>query len=276
MSFTYSTGATYICTGTLLADTVANTQIPYFYSANHCFAGGINGIPVQNFETVASSLNTYWKYEATSCGSGVQADKVLLAGGSDFLYSNATTDAMLLRLRNAPPSGSEFAGWDSTALAASSSVIGIHHPGGDAKKVSLGQQISSNASLITVGWLSGTTEGGSSGSGIFTTESGGYRLRGGLYRGSAQCANSGSLTNTANRDEYSRFDVVFPNISQFLSPVSATPIRLNGYHPLTHSGATPAVAAKPAVSAVSAVRTNPSNRTSGQPRTRMRQQQLEH
>lgn len=270
MTFTYSTGATYICTGTLLADTVTDTQIPYFYSANHCFAGGSDGVPAQNHQTVANSLNTYWKYEATACGSGVQAAKVLLAGGSDYLYSNATTDAMLLRLKNAPPAGSEFAGWDSAVLAASSSIIGIHHPSGDAKKVSLGQQISSSASLITVGWLSGTTEGGSSGSGLFTKHSGGYRLRGGLYGGDALCSNSGSLSNELNRDYYSRFDVVFPNISQWLSPVLATPIRANGSHPLTHSGAAPAVAAKPAVSAV---QMSPSSSTKVPTRTRMRQQE---
>lgn len=276
MSFTYSTGTTYICTGTLLADTVAGTQVPYFYSANHCFAGGSDGVPAQDFQTVSNTLNTYWKYEATSCGSGVQADKVLLAGGSDYLYSNATTDAMLLRLKNAPPAGSELAGWDSAVLAASSSIIGIHHPGGDAKKVSMGQQISSSASLITVGWLSGTTEGGSSGSGLFTTHSGGYRLRGGLYGGNALCSNSGSLSNTLNRDYYSRFDVVFPNISQWLSPVSATPIRMNGSHPLTHSGAASTVAAKPAASAVSAVSAVQTSRASGTnipSRTRMRQQE---
>lgn len=273
MTFTYSTGATYICTGTLLADTVADTQIPYFYSANHCFAGGSDGIPVQNFQTVANSLNTYWKYEATSCGSGVQAAKVLLAGGSDYLYSNPNTDAMLLRLKNSPPAGSEFAGWDSTALAASSPIIGIHHPSGDAKKVSLGQQVSSDSNLITVGWLSGTTEGGSSGSGLFSSGPGGYRLRGGLYGGDALCSNSGSLANTKNRDYYSRFDVVFPNISQWLSPISATPLRLNGSHPLTHSGAAPAAAAKPTVSAVSVLQASPPANPIIPPRNRMRQPQ---
>ncbi len=245
MLFTYSTGVSYICTGTLLADTMAATQIPYFYSANHCFAGGSDGIPVQNFQTVANSLNTYWKYEATSCGSGIQAAKVLLSGGSDYLYSNENTDAMLLRLKNAPPAGSEFAGWDSAVLAASSSIIGIHHPSGDAKKVSSGQQVSSDSNLITVGWLSGTTEGGSSGSGLFTASPGGYRLRGGLYGGNALCSNSGSLSDPSNRDHYSRFDVVFPHISQWLSPISATSIRVNGSHPLIppqSGGATAATA----------------------------------
>ena len=215
-----SLAGTYICTGTLLADTVASTQIPYFYSANHCFAGGDDGIPAQNFQNVANSLNTYWKYEATACGSGVQAARVLLAGGADYLYSDANTDAMLLRLKNAPPAGSEFAGWDSAPLPASSSVFAIHHPRGDAKKVSSGQRLQQDVSQSEVGWLSGTTEGGSSGSGLFTADAGGYRLRGGLFGGNASCANTGSLGNSGNRDYYSRFDVVFPSIRTYLSPAN--------------------------------------------------------
>lgn len=258
-------GGSYICTGTLLADTVSASQIPYFYSANHC---------IDN-QTVASTLNTYWGFERTTCGRPEYVLGIRLSGGATYLYSNVDTDALLLRLNDPPPAGSEFAGWDSAVLPASSNIIGIHHPMGDLKKVSLGKQISSSASLITVGWLSGTTEGGSSGSGLFTTNPGGYRLRGGLYGGDALCSNSGSLDNVKNRDYYSRFDVVFPNISQWLSPVLATPIRMNGAHSLTHSGTAPVVAAKPAVSSVSAVQTSPSSRTTVPPRSRTRQQQQE-
>ncbi|HZF99001.1 MAG TPA: hypothetical protein VEY92_12325, partial [Pseudoxanthomonas sp.] len=220
------------------------------YTAHHCFSGGSDGVPVQtDFQAVANTLNTYWKYEATACSSGIQADRVLLGGGADFLYSSANTDAMLLRLRSAPPAGSEFAGWNSAVLATSSNVIGIHHPAGDAKKVSGGRQISRNASQIEVGWLSGTTEGGSSGSGIFTADASGYALRGGLFGGSASCANTGSLTNSLNRDFYSRFDVVYPNISQYLA---AVPIRVNGSQPLVPPVSPAVNASAPAASAVPA------------------------
>ncbi|HEY5972466.1 MAG TPA: PKD domain-containing protein [Pseudoxanthomonas sp.] len=217
MQFIIAGQGTFICTGTLLADTVSTSQIPYFYSANHC---------IDN-QTVASTLNTFWKYEATSCGSGVEGATVQLSGGATFLYSdpdtsttNTTngTDGLLLRLNNMPPAGSEFAGWDSATLASSSNIIGIHHPAGDAKKVSSGQKVSIDSYQNGVGWLSGTTEGGSSGSGLFTADATGYHLRGGLYGGSASCANTGSLSNTQNRDYYSRFDVVFPHISQWLAP----------------------------------------------------------
>lgn len=224
---------TYICTGTLLADTVADTQVPWFYSARHCFAGGSDDVPVQDMAKVAGTLNTYWGYEATGCGNGVQATTTLLAGGADMLYADAVTDAMLLRLRDPAPAGAEFSGWDSAALGNNAGVLAIHHPSGDAKKVSSGVKLSTDNEHHMVAWTSGTTEGGSSGSGLFTLDASGYRLRGGLYGGNASCANSGSTSNTSNRDWYSRFDVVYPSISQYLSPTpSTTPIRRNGSQPL--------------------------------------------
>ena len=222
-------GEGYICTGTLLADNVPATQIPYFYSANHC---------IDN-QTVASTLNTFWKYEATGCGTGVVANNVQLAGGATYLYSDPDTgtntingtDGLLLRLNNTPPAGAEFAGWDSAPLASSSNIIGIHHPAGDVKKVSSGKQVAVDAYQNAVAWLSGTTEGGSSGSGLFTADSTGYHLRGGLYGGSAACANSGTTANVENRDYYSRFDVVFPHIKQWLAPAPPTRLRANDSQP---------------------------------------------
>lgn len=222
-------GSTYICTGTLLADTSPATQIPYFYGANHCFADG-EGAPVPSLmQAVANTLNTFWNYEATGCGSGISTVRTQLPGGAAYLYSDADTDGMLLRLNNAPPAGAYFAGWTAAPLPASSSILGIHHPRGDAKKVSSGQHVDGDAFLHQVGWLNGTTEGGSSGSALFTLGNDGYSLRGGLYGGEASCANTGALTNLGNRDLYSRFDVVFPSIRGFLASEA---IPMNGSQPL--------------------------------------------
>ncbi len=199
---------TYICTGSLLADTVSTTQIPYFYSAHHCISN----------QTVASTLETVWKYEATSCNSGVSGTTASLTGGATYLYSNEDTDALLLRLNQSPPAGTTFSGWDSSPLSMPANVTAIHHPRGDLKKVSLGQQTASSQYDIEVAWTSGTTEVGSSGSGLFTSNASGYFLRGGLMGGSAACENSGSVSNPDNRDYYSRFDVAFPSIRQYLAP----------------------------------------------------------
>ena len=90
-----------------------------------------------------------------------------------------------------------------------------------------------------MGWLTGTTEGGSSGSGLFTLGPRGYVLRGGLYGGSAACGNSGSLANSQNRDYYSRLDVDFPSMKQYLEP---QPEIAEGARPILR----PRAAAKPA------------------------------
>ncbi len=232
-----SGGDSYVCTGTLLADNDASTQVPYFYSANHCIGN----------QTEASTLSTYWGRETTACG-GAGVIGTQLVGGATYLYSSAATDALLLRLNRPAPAGAYFAGWDSSVLPTGSTVVAVHHPQGDSKKVSIGQQLARDASEITVGWLQGTTEGGSSGSAIFSKDYNGYHLRGGLYGGSASCANTGSVANSENRDYYSRFDVVFPNIRTYLAAVTPAPIHANGSQALVRPGALP-VAPPPASAA---------------------------
>lgn len=210
MSFTEGT-STYTCTGTLLNDTDNSSQIPYFYSADHCIST----------QAVANTLNTFWGYEATTCGGLTAAANTVLAGGADYLYSqdgSTGTDGLLLRLRGTPPSGAYFAGWDANQVTDGTEVLAIHHPAGDVKMSSIGQKITQDSVNIEVGWTSGTTEGGSSGSGLFTSSGSGYALRGGLYGGYASCANTGNLNNTENRDWYSRLDVMYPNIQQYLAP----------------------------------------------------------
>ena len=114
-----------------------------------------------------------------------------------------------------------------TTLANGVALTGVHHPAGDLKKVSLatmggfsayGGGAGSNH-LITL-WNStatGVTEGGSSGSGIFSNSGSDYLLRGGLHGGPSSC----TATGAGLRDYYSRFDQAYPNISQYLAPPAA-------------------------------------------------------
>lgn len=211
-------GSSFTCTGTLLNDTDTSTQVPYFYSADHCISN----------QTVASTLNTFWNFESTSCGSNIQATTTQRTGGATYLYSSSSTDALLLRLNEAPPASAFFAGWDANALGNGSAVVAIHHPDADLKKSSLGQKKDQDSEVHYVGWSSGTTEGGSSGSGLFTGDANGYFLRGGLWGGTASCANSGTIGNTDNTDYYSRLDVVYPNIQQYLAAAPQGPGPSNG------------------------------------------------
>ncbi|QSX79582.1 PKD domain-containing protein [Agrilutibacter solisilvae] len=209
-------GGTYACTGTLLNDADTATQIPWFYSAHHCIST----------QAVANTLETWWNWESTTCGERAPGQGP--AYGATYLYSDPTTDGLLLRLGDAPGSAT-FAGWDARPLPTGVRVFAIHHPAGDRKKVSEGQHVSTNTAQHIVGWTRGTTEGGSSGSGLFVPDQGQYLVRGGLFRGSASCANTGSLSNKDNRDEYSRFDLVFAHIEHYLRPPNVAPTAAFGF-----------------------------------------------
>jgi len=103
-----------------------------------------------------------------------------------------------------------YAGWDATGSAPSSSV-GIHHPDGDIKKISVDNNSAvssdfdpdpapypSNSQWKVVDWDKGTTEGGSSGSPLFDDNS--QKIIGQLTGGYAACGNSSS-------DYYGKFSM---------------------------------------------------------------------
>jgi len=179
-------------------------------------------------QAIANTLTTYWFFEAAACGSSSpNPNWQQVGGGATYLYSNPASDALFVRLNNAPPAGAFYSGWDPNPISIGASDIDIHHPQGDLKKVSQGQVVSfarwdsttPTNSYIENLWSSGTTEGGSSGSALFTLSNGQYVVRGGLRGGTALCSN------TSGTDLFSRFDQVYPNISQYLSVSSGpTPI----------------------------------------------------
>jgi lysyl endopeptidase len=268
MSFVRTGGGTYNCTGTLLADTVPLTQIPYLLTANHCFAIDEFQPPdTAQIQSVANTLNTRWNYETTGCGNLTPTAITEVGGGAAYLYSSHLTDGMLLRLNDPAPAFAYFLGWNAMPLANRAEVFAIHHPNGDSKKVSSGEVVGIDGVQTTVSWLSGTTEVGSSGSGIFTIDARGhYVLRGGLFGGNASCTNSGSLDNEQNRDYYSRLDVDFANMKTWLEP---QPAGANGGKPLIRvRGASanrpPAAASAPAAASSPRMRravvANPSRR----------------
>lgn len=206
MVFTQS-GGSYLCTGTLLNNNNSPKRA-LFWTAAHCIST----------QTVANTLQTYWFYDAATCnGSTVSSSAVTLSGGAYLRHANTTRDTALLELKSTPPSGAFYAGWNSAAIAATGTAIeGIHHPSGDVKKYSLGSvtglstSIDGKSPLYRVVWTDGTTEGGSSGSALFTTASGNYQLRGGLYGGYSYCSAQ------SDPDYYSRFSDVYSTIQSYL------------------------------------------------------------
>ncbi len=205
-----SGGRSFLCTGTLLNNN-NTTRRNLFWSANHCISS----------QTVANTLQTYWFYEATTCGGSTVSSRArTLSGGAFLRHNNASRDTLLLELKSAPPAGAIYAGWTSSAIGATGTAIeGIHHPAGDVKMYSLGSVTSLNGNIDGLGpfyrvqWSTGVTEGGSSGSGLFTRSStGAYQLRGGLYGGTSFC------NATTSPDYYSRMADVWTSVKPFLSP----------------------------------------------------------
>jgi lysyl endopeptidase len=218
------TGSTFACTGTLLADKDTTTYIPYFLTANHCVST----------QAIASSVQAYWFYRSTACNSAVRAPLQTTFGGGTLLYASPTTDTAFLRLASQPPAGVTYAGWNVALQSNGTAVTALHQAGGDLLKISFGNvssywncvragnasQFSCNGSapasstFYGITWRQGITEGGSSGSGLFTDN--GHYLVGQLYGGNGSCTAPGT-------DFYGRFDVAYnAGLSQWLG-ASAVP-----------------------------------------------------
>jgi len=221
-------GSNYVCTGTLLNDRMSS-GIPYFLSAKHC-------IPTQ---TVASSLYTLWFYTSSSCNSGsVSPAAARLTTGATLLYASPDVavgaalqgDTSFMRLNSAPPAGALYAGSSQMGVDMGTSVYGVHHPAGDVQKYSTGMftglsrctsascltPSSSNANFLRVHWTQGVTEGGSSGSGLFTRINGRDYLVGQLMGGWASCSAP------AEPDFFGRFDAVYDALAPWLGATSGT------------------------------------------------------
>ena len=210
MIFTTQNGRTGWCTGTLLIDSDNTSSIPYFLTAHHCIST----------QAVAGTLETYWDFERASCRGAAPTSVTRLTTGADLLVTRSESDSTLLKLRSAPPigqNGRAYAGWDSSEISSWSStdVFGVHHPQGDLKKYSSGTARERLTDFCTASgcvdegilatWLEGSTESGSSGSGLFKSESG--HLVGVLSAGAGNCSAS---------DNYGSFAGFFPHISHYL------------------------------------------------------------
>ncbi|NIM14722.1 MAG: hypothetical protein GTO45_22240 [Candidatus Aminicenantes bacterium] len=157
----------YMCSGGLIADTDTRTQIPYFLTADHC---------IKN-QSQASSLECYFRYKTTSCGSACYdpVGVVPRTLGSQILSSSAYHgDYCLLKLNENPPAGSVFLGWTSAPAAYSKNLelFRLSHPAGAPQAFS--KHLVNTTFKECKNWprgrwvystdVIGATEGGSSGS----------------------------------------------------------------------------------------------------------------
>ena len=215
-----------LCVATLL-NTTPQSNIPYLFTAGHCYDDDRSATDDQ-VQARASTMTTLWFFDALSCGSNVPGAYVQVAGGATVMYRGPGIDVILLRLNASPPAGAWFSAWDATPVPTNTPAIVVHHPEGDLKKVSTGTtqgyaDFEGLGSYIEMRYQSGATEPGSSGSPLLTCSAGSngvctqYSVRGALKGGNSDCSYP------AGTDEYSRLDLAYAYIAQYLAPSAALP-----------------------------------------------------
>ncbi len=214
--------ATFLCSGTLLNDSDAATSVPYFLTAHHCVSTA----------AAAASITAFWNFQRATCGGANPTSVTQTSGGAILLATSPTDDMTLVRMNATPPGGVFYAGWSAVANSNNLAVTGIHHPAGDLKKISNGNTsagyytwrgnrvfANANGHHVAVTWRNGTTEGGSSGSGLFNDANG--RLIGTLTGGGASC------TNPTSPDYYGRFATFLPQVRNYLAQTTTLSIMTN-------------------------------------------------
>ena len=221
LAFTYG-GSTFLCSGTLLNDSIASHS-SYIFTANHCIDNPESSDAViaasTQAEEGANSTNSYWFFQAATCGDTSTPNYVVLTRGAKLLARSYDYDWALLRLNDAAPAGASFAAWRAEPVATGAAADALHHPKGDLTKLSTGtttgyHTYNDGSTFLQMRWQLGVTEPGSSGAGLFTLSPDGsnYELRGGLYAGSSSCSAS------RGTDYFSRLDNAIPLLAQYLTP----------------------------------------------------------
>lgn len=207
----------FLCTGQLLTD-VEQSFTPYFLTAAHCVST----------RRVARSMTFFWFFQRAECAGEDPTEVVQTNAGARLLVTTGpigegflSTDHSLVRLKRPRtlPDGVAFSGWSTRPAdrLERRRVEAIHHPSGDVKMGSRGKgqglvQVDEFAQVTDtvphthyqLVWRKGTTEGGSSGSGIwFGRRWPNQYLMGVLTGGFASC------TAPKEPDFYGRFDKTF-------------------------------------------------------------------
>jgi hypothetical protein len=223
-SILFQSGANYyICTGGLIADTVASPVIPYFLTAHHCISSSGE----------ASSLETYFDY-VTTCNDPNCSQPYNNTGetvGSTIKATGSTSDYSLLQLSSTPvsPDGVvTYLGWLSTAVANTNNygLYRISHPSGAPQAYSTGVVDTSKptcrslprGNFIYSRDTLGATEGGSSGSPVVNNSG---QIVGQLY-GACGFNLNDVCDAAANATVDGAFAASYPALQPFLNPGSGT------------------------------------------------------
>ena len=186
----------FLCSGQLVNNTARDLK-RYFTTAHHCF----------DSQTEANTVVVYWRYESPTCrtpgsaASGtpipVSGNSVVQTGGSTLRATEEDSDFTLVELNTPLPNGITpyWDGWDNREIPPSSASV-VHHPSGDEKRIAFendpltlsdgGLNVPGTRHWVVADYELGTTEQGSSGSGLLNQDK---RLVGFLSGGAAACGN---------------------------------------------------------------------------------------
>ncbi|PLW92880.1 MAG: hypothetical protein C0592_08415 [Marinilabiliales bacterium] len=196
----------YLCTGSLM-NNVSEDCTPYVLTADHCSVDS-QGSAVTS--THLAHWTFYFNYEASTCGGSTGSTSQSMQGclevcSDSYGSTSSGSDFFMVELNNDVPVSYNpyYNGW-TTSLTSPGNGVGIHHPAGDIKKISLCQSISSSYTTHwEVYWSDGVTEGGSSGSPLFNQN--GYVI-GTLTGGWSACSvgEAGAGTGPNEPDVYGK------------------------------------------------------------------------
>ena len=193
--------SSWFCTGSMI-----NSELhkPYIYTAGHCYSGNY-----YNADVLAERTVVTFNYEVPARDTLIQGSEECSIAGTTLRIYNESLDCTLLEMDSMPPKDYRpyLAGWNRNTPQEGVYTC-IQHPNGDSKRVSYTSRptiASCSSSFVSDGfwkveeWDTGTTEEGSSGSGLLDPQ---LRIIGALTGGQSYC-------DSPYKDYYSRFDIAW-------------------------------------------------------------------
>lgn len=219
----------YICSGGLLADT-ANSQIPYFLTANHCISRGKDARNLENFFQLITPCQGTTPHTCDDVFDHISNHpQNLRTLGASILSTGRDADYTLFELNDPAPAGSAFLGWTSEPVAFTdgAELFRISHPGGAPQAYS--EHTVDTGAGTCQSWprgdriysrdTYGATEGGSSGSPVVNAA--GQVV--GQLSGACGTNVNDVCDATSNATVDGAFAAYFGDVAQYLDPQGCVP-----------------------------------------------------
>lgn len=242
------------CSGQMM-NSLTDPKAPYFLTARHC------GVTSGNDHT----MRVYWKKESPNCGDLCCGPLSYNQLGTTWRAGYSPSDFTLVEMSAEPSPNFEvyYAGWDADEDWIPQECTAIHHPQTCTKTISFnddpllvssyfGPSPGDGTHWRVLNWEDGTTEPGSSGSGIWDEN---RRVVGQLHGGQASCSNN-------INDYYGRLSRSFvgggtstTRLKDWFDPDDTGTLALDGFDPQSTSVGD--VAAGPHVGGLHPISPNP-------------------